>query len=169
MNKTLQDEYFGARLLDAFDLIDKECRKYGLFLCFATQMPRDIPIGTLSQMGTFIVHRLINHYDKEAVSGASSSVNQYVLSFLPILGEGEAILMGIDFPMPLSIRVDEPKEPPDSDTPQFGKTHMGAYKWVRTGRRTGSATKITNKGTPNQAIQQNVSNLPSADRRVQDT
>lgn len=27
-------------------------------------MPRDIPIGTLSQMGTFIVHRLINEQDK---------------------------------------------------------------------------------------------------------
>ena len=123
LNKTLQDEYFGARPLDAFDLIAKECRKYGLFLCLATQMPRDIPIGTLSQMGTFIVHRLINHYDKEAVSSASSSANQYVLSFLPVLGEGEAILMGIDFPMPLSIRVNEPKVPPDSDTPKFGKTH----------------------------------------------
>lgn len=121
LNKTLQDEYFGARPLDAFDLIAKECRKYGLFLCLATQMPRDIPIGTLSQMGTFIVHRLINHYDKEAVSSASSSANQYVLSFLPVLGEGEAILMGIDFPMPLSIRVNEPKMPPDSDTPKFCK------------------------------------------------
>ena len=45
--------------LDSFDQIAKECRKHGLFLCLATQMPRDIPQGTLSQMGTFIVHRLI--------------------------------------------------------------------------------------------------------------
>lgn len=52
--------------LDSFDQIAKECRKHGLFLCLATQMPRDIPQGTLSQMGTFIVHRLINPFDKDA-------------------------------------------------------------------------------------------------------
>lgn len=64
LNKSIKDEYFDTKPLDAFDSIAKECRKYGLFLCIATQMPRDIPIGTLSQMGTFIVHRLINYNDK---------------------------------------------------------------------------------------------------------
>ena len=67
LNKTVKDEYFDAKPLDAFESIAKECRKHGLFLCLATQMPRDIPAGTLSQMGTFIVHRLINHFDKEAI------------------------------------------------------------------------------------------------------
>ena len=64
LNKSIKDEYFESKPLDAFDSIAKECRKYGLFLCIATQMPRDIPKGTLSQMGTFIVHRLINFNDK---------------------------------------------------------------------------------------------------------
>ena len=120
LNKNVQDEYFMAKPLDAFDQIAKECRKYGLFLCLATQMPRDIPIGTLSQMGTFIVHRLINHFDKEAVANACSSANRNILSFLPILGEGEAILTGVDFPMPLSIKVNPPNQKPDSGTPLFG-------------------------------------------------
>ncbi|OAV71645.1 VirB4 component of type IV secretory pathway [Bacteroidales bacterium Barb4] len=66
LNKSVKDEFFEIQSLDAFDLIAKECRKYGLFLCLATQMPRDIPIGTLSQMGTFIVHRLINEQDKKS-------------------------------------------------------------------------------------------------------
>ncbi len=119
LNQKIQDEYYIARPLDAFDQIAKECRKYGLFLCLATQMPRDIPVGTLSQMGTFIVHRLINYNDKEAIAGASSSANKHVLDFLPVLGEGEAILMGIDFPMPLSIKINAPEIPPDSETPKF--------------------------------------------------
>ena len=59
LNKSIGDEYFSAKPLDSFEQISKEARKYGLFLCIATQMPRDIPLGTLSQMGTFIVHRLI--------------------------------------------------------------------------------------------------------------
>ena len=119
LNKIVKDEYFVARPLDAFEQIAKECRKYGLFLCLATQMPRDIPVGILSQMGTFIVHRLINYYDKEAISNACSSANKNILSFLPVLGEGEAILTGVDFPMPLSIKVKEPFNKPDSETPKF--------------------------------------------------
>jgi hypothetical protein len=122
LNKKIVDENFQFADLNAFDQIAKECRKYGLFLCIATQMPRDIPIGTLSQMGTFIVHRLINHYDKEAIANACSSANNAILSFLPVLGEGEAILAGIDFPMPVSIKIIEPNNKPDSKTPQF-KSH----------------------------------------------
>lgn len=121
LNKSIKDEYFDAKQLDAFDLIAKECRKYGLFLCLATQMPRDIPIGTLSQMGTFIVHRLINEQDKKAIENAASSANRSALSFLPILGEGEALLVGVDFPMPLLVKINEPDKKPESNTPRLKK------------------------------------------------
>ena len=121
LNKNVRDEFFEMQSLDAFDLIAKECRKYGLFLCLATQMPRDIPIGTLSQMGTFIVHRLINEQDKRAIESAASSANKSALSFLPILGEGEALLVGVDFPMPLLIKMDRPTREPHSNTPRLKK------------------------------------------------
>ena len=119
LNKNIKDEYFESQTLDAFDLIAKECRKYGMFLCLATQMPRDIPIGTLSQMGTFIVHRLINELDKKAIESAASSANRSALSFLPILGEGEALLVGVDFPMPLLVKITEPEKKPQSNTPKL--------------------------------------------------
>ena len=119
LNKKVKDEYFESVNLDAFDSIAKECRKHGLFLCIATQMPRDIPSGTLSQMGTFIVHRLINYNDKEAVSNACSTANKSTLDFLPILGEGEAILTGVDFTMPIIMKFDEPIIKPDSSTPKL--------------------------------------------------
>lgn len=119
LNKNIKDEFFESQTLDAFDLIAKECRKYGLFLCLATQMPRDIPTGTLSQMGTFIVHRLINELDKRSIESAASAANKSVLSFLPILGEGEALLVGVDFPMPLLVRISEPINKPQSKTPKL--------------------------------------------------
>lgn len=119
VNKTVRDEYFESVRLDSFDCIAKECRKHGLFLCIATQMPRDIPHGTLSQMGTFIVHRLINNNDKEAISNACSSANRNTLEFLPILGEGEAILTGVDFPMPIIMKFDMPLNEPNSKTPSL--------------------------------------------------
>lgn len=120
LNKSIADEYFVAKPLDAFEQISKEARKYGLFLCISTQMPRDIPLGTLSQMGTFIVHRLINDFDKKAVESAASAANKNILSFLPVLGQGEAILMGVEFPMPLILKIDEPSYKPNSRTPQLG-------------------------------------------------
>ncbi|MEM9078620.1 MAG: ATP-binding protein [Bacteroidota bacterium] len=119
LNKSVKDEYFELTQLSSFDSIAKECRKHGLFLTIATQMPRDIPVGTLSQIGTFIVHRLINHFDKESVANASSSANRNTLDFLPVLGAGEAILMGVDFPMPVMLKINQPDTKPDSATPQF--------------------------------------------------
>lgn len=119
LNKKVKDEYFESTDLSAFDSIAKECRKYGLFLCLATQMPRDIPNGTLSQIGTFIAHRLINFQDKEAIANACSSANRDTLAFLPILGSGEAILMGVDFPMPVMLKIEIPQIKPNSETPLF--------------------------------------------------
>ena len=121
LNKAIADEYFAAKPLDAFEQISKEARKYGLFLCIATQMPRDIPLGTLSQMGTFIVHRLINEQDKKAVESAASSANRNSLAYLPILGEGEALMVGVDFPMPLTLKINAPVNKPNSNTPKLTK------------------------------------------------
>ena len=70
-------------------------------------------------MGTFIVHRLINEKDKQSIENAASSANKNALSFLPILGEGEALLVGVDFPMPLLVKIDKPITPPKSETPRL--------------------------------------------------
>ena len=119
LNKRITDDSFTAYSLNAFDQIAKECRKYGLFLCIATQMPRDIPVGTLSQMGTFLVHRLINFNDKEAIKQSCATANSSTLAYFPVLGEGEAVLTGVDCPMPLLLKMSPPIEKPDSETPQF--------------------------------------------------
>lgn len=123
MNKTVVDDYFQGSSLTAFDQIAKECRKYGLFMCIATQMPRDIPVGTLSQMGAFIVHRLINKNDKDAIVEACSSASSNILEFLPILGEGEAILTGVDFPMDITVKVTPPILKPESGTPTLSSNN----------------------------------------------
>lgn len=119
----IKDEYSNEFRLDAFERIAKETRKRGLFLCLATQRPRDIPQGVLSQMGSFIVHRLINPLDREAIVSASPEGSKYLLSFLPSLGQGEALLLGVDFPMPVNLRIKKVSESfrPDSDTPKLFK------------------------------------------------
>jgi DNA helicase HerA-like ATPase len=117
----IKDEYFNEFKLDAFERIAKECRKFGLFLCLATQRPRDIPQGVLSQMGCFLAHRLINEFDRQAIENASPQGSKYVLSFLPSLSEGETILMGVDFPMPINLKIAKPKNEPNSQTPKLFK------------------------------------------------
>lgn len=117
LNKKIKDEYSIEVDLNAFDRIAKECRKFGLFLVLSTQMPRDIPRGVLSQMGCFIVHRLINQFDREAIEYACSEASKSALSFLPILSAGEAMLTGVDFPMPMILKIKKPLVSPDSGTP----------------------------------------------------
>lgn len=100
--------------LDAFSYIAKEGRKYSLTICIATQRPRDIPEGVLSQMGTMIVHRLINQHDRDVVEKASAGFDEYSAAAIPTLASGEAVLIGVDFPLPLFIRVYPPEHKPDS-------------------------------------------------------
>lgn len=71
--------------LDAFELIAKEGRKYGLNICLSTQRPRDITEGVLSQMGTLVVHRLTNDRDREVVERACGEIDRSASSFLPNL------------------------------------------------------------------------------------
>ena len=105
--------------MDAFDLIAKEGRKYDLNLCLATQRPRDIPEGVLSQMGTLVVHRLTNDRDREVVERASGSIDRSASAFLPNLEPGEAAIIGVDFPIPLTIQISLPLTPPSSKSADY--------------------------------------------------
>ena len=107
--------------LDAFEIIAKEGRKYGLNICLATQRPRDITEGVLSQMGTMLVHRLTNSNDREIIEKACGEVDKSIISFLPNLKQGEVTLIGVDFPIPLTIQVHRPTPPPMSDSPSYQK------------------------------------------------
>ena len=107
--------------LDAFEIIAKEGRKYGLTICLASQRPRDITEGVLSQMGTLIVHRLTNDKDREVVERACGEIDRAASAFLPNLLPGEAAIIGTDFPIPLTIRVTPPTVRPLSDGPSFQK------------------------------------------------
>ncbi|PMR75318.1 ATP-binding protein [Billgrantia endophytica] len=116
--------------LDAFELIAKEGRKYGLNICLTTQRPRDITEGVLSQMGTLLVHRLTNDRDREVVERACGEIDRSAASFLPNLKQGEVAVIGVDFPIPMTIQIDKPITPPLSDGPDFQtiwKSEVASY------------------------------------------
>jgi uncharacterized protein len=118
LNKSLGDE--DARYpLEAFDLLAKEGRKYSLSMCIATQRPSDIPEGVLSQIGTLLVHRLTNERDRHVVERASDELDRSAAEFLPTLAPGQAVLIGVAFPIPLTLQILPPTAQPDSKGPRF--------------------------------------------------
>ena len=111
--------------LDAFGNIAKEGRKYGLNTIIATQRPRDIPEDVLSQIGTLIVHRLTNQLDQDIVKKAVGAIDQRSASFLPVLGQGEALLLGVDFPFPMTVKMKKPNNKPTSESAEYSNA------WIR--------------------------------------
>ncbi|WP_053350652.1 ATP-binding protein [Vibrio alginolyticus] len=105
--------------LDAFGNIAKEGRKYGLNTIIATQRPCDIPEDVLSQIGTLIVHRLTNQLDQEIIKKAVGAIDQRSASFLPVLGQGEALLLGVDFPFPMTVKIKKPVNEPTSKSAKY--------------------------------------------------
>ncbi len=118
LDKSVGDE-FSKTHLDAFGLIAKEGRKYSLTCVLATQRPRDIPEDVLSQMGMFIVHRLINERDRSIVEKACGDLDASAAAFLPILGQGEAMVVGVNSSMPLPISINRPVRPPSSRSADY--------------------------------------------------
>lgn len=118
LNKRVGDE-INRFELDAFGSIAKEGRKYGLNAIIATQRPRDIPEDVLSQIGTLIVHRLTNQLDQDIIKKAVGAIDQRSVSFLPVLGQGEALLLGVDFPFPMTVKIKKPVNEPTSKSADF--------------------------------------------------
>jgi hypothetical protein len=113
--------------MDSFALVAKEGRKYGLHICIATQRPRDLPESVLSQVGSLVVHRLINDKDRGIIERACGEANASALSCLPILTQGQAVLLGAEFPVPLVVKVQMPVKRPNARSADF-QTHWAWSK-----------------------------------------
>lgn len=135
LNKNIGDET-SSFALDSFGNIAKEGRKYGLNVVIATQRPRDVPEDVLSQIGTLIVHRLTNEKDQDVVKKAVGSIDQRSASFLPVLGQGEALLLGVDFPFPMTVKIKTPENKPESRSASFSAV------WNKNKPQKGFKTKL---------------------------
>jgi|LauGreDrversion4_2_1035121.scaffolds.fasta_scaffold07362_4 DNA helicase HerA-like ATPase len=105
--------------LDAYRIIAKEGRKYGLTVCVSTQRPGDIPEDIMSQIGTFFVHRLVGITDRAIVERATGTCDRELLDELPALGPGEALVVGSSFTRPLRVRMKLPERMPHSHGPNY--------------------------------------------------
>ena len=127
IGRTIGDETNNVSL-DAFGLIAKEGRKYGLTAAIATQRPRDVPTDVLSQLGTLFVHRLTNERDRETIERACGDLDRDAAAFIPTLAQGEVIVVGPELPAPLPLIIDAPEkgQQPESHGPRYQKHWGGA-------------------------------------------
>jgi hypothetical protein len=99
--------------------IVKEGRKYGIGAMIVSQRPSEINSTILSQCGTIISLRLSNSTDRGHVTGTVSDNLDGLMSMLPILRTGEAIIVGesVKLPMRVLINPSEKERRPDSQDP----------------------------------------------------
>ena len=100
--------------------IAKEGRKYGVGAMVVSQRPSEVNETVLSQCGTFFAMRLSNPSDRTRVQGTLPDGLVGLLSVLPILRTGEAIVTGEAAKLPMRCRVTLParQHRPRSEDPE---------------------------------------------------
>lgn len=109
---------------EAFERIAREGRKFGMGLVVSSQRPTEISPTVLSQCNSYILHRLVNGSDQDAVARVVPDTVGGMLSGLPSLPAAEAIVLGAVTPIPVlaQIRHLEPEHRPRSENPPFWAT-----------------------------------------------
>ena len=97
--------------------IVREGRKYGIGAMVVSQRPSEIDATILSQCGTVIAMRLTNSQDRMQIVAAASDNMSGMLSMLPVLRTGEAIIIGESVPIPMRALIQPPANRPDSFDP----------------------------------------------------
>ncbi len=99
-----------------FETIAKEGRKYGVCLAVVSQRPSELNRTVLSQCNNFIILRLSNDPDHEAIVQLVPGAFAGVADVLATLDVGEAVVVGDAVPLPTRIKLDRATHAPDSRT-----------------------------------------------------
>lgn len=110
-----------------FEKIAREGRKFGLGLVLSSQRPSELSPTVLSQCNTFLLHRIVNDRDQELVSKLVPDNLGGLLSELPSLPAGEAIIMGWASPIPVLVKMKELslEKRPESSDPDYWNVWVG--------------------------------------------
>ena len=82
-----------------------EGRKFGVGMCMVSQRPSKLDSDSLSQCMTQITMRIINPADQEQIGRSIESVSRDIVSELPALAKGHAIVSGVGINTPTIVRI----------------------------------------------------------------
>ena len=107
----------------ALGRIAKEGRKYGISMALLTQRPSELDTTILSQCSTVIAMRLSTERDQSVMRANAHDSTFDLLSYLPLLADREAIILGQGVPMPMRIRFHDISVAGLPGKPMEGFTH----------------------------------------------
>lgn len=107
------------RMVEIFENIAKEGRKFGMTLFVATQRPSELNKTIMAQCANFIVSKLNNENDKSMIKGMLPDGNEDIIDSTTTFSPGEVLIIGDAVPIPLKIKVELAKERPQSRTIDF--------------------------------------------------
>lgn len=87
----------------------REGRKFGIGLGIVSQRPRNIDPNVLSQMGSLAIMKIVQDDDQQQIASAAESLSRDLLTQLPSLNIGDAVLVGQWVNLPSIVHVDEVK------------------------------------------------------------
>ena len=107
------------RMVEIFENIAKEGRKFGITLFVASQRPSELNKTIMAQCANYIVMKLNNENDKGMVKGMMPAGSTDVIETTTMFSPGDCLVVGDACPMPLKIHVELAKERPRSKTIDF--------------------------------------------------
>ena len=107
------------RMVEVFEDIAKEGRKFGITLFPATQRPSELNRAIVAQCANFIVGKLNNENDKILIKGMLPDGDDALIDSVTMFSPGEVLVIGDAVPIPLKIKVDLAMERPISRTINF--------------------------------------------------
>ncbi|MHA1596929.1 MAG: helicase HerA domain-containing protein [Candidatus Asgardarchaeia archaeon] len=87
--------------------IAREGRKFGVGLCLVSQRPKALDDNALSQANNMIILKLVEPNDQSHVQRASETLSEDLLSSLPSLNPGEAIILGMMTRIPALVKINK--------------------------------------------------------------
>ena len=107
------------RMVEVFEDIAKEGRKFGITLFPATQRPSELNKTIVAQCANLIVGKLNNENDKSLIKGMLPDGDSELIEAVTMFHPGEVLMIGDAVPIPLKIKVGLAKERPVSRTINF--------------------------------------------------
>ncbi len=82
-----------------------EGRKFGIGICMVSQRPSKLDADSLSQCMTQITMRIINPADQQQIAQSIESASRDLISELPSLAKGQAVISGVAINTPTIVRI----------------------------------------------------------------
>ena len=107
------------RMVEIFENIAKEGRKFGVTLFVASQRPSELNKTIVAQCANYIVMKLNNENDKSMIKGMMPAGSADVIETTTMFSPGDCLVVGDACPIPLKIHVELANERPQSKTIDF--------------------------------------------------